>query len=66
MPNPDPALDVPFLSNFIRECHWMQKSKNWRDRLLYRLAKDKLDTLTQQALAEGQEPKGKWEKKVAK
>jgi hypothetical protein len=64
--NPNPSIDVQYLSRFLRECHWMRKSKKWHERLLYRLASAHLDTLTQRALAEGQEPKGKWQEKVTK
>ena len=51
--NPDPQLDSPFLSAFLRECHWMRKSRCWKERLLFRLAKAHLDTLTQRAIASG-------------
>ncbi len=44
----------------------MKKSKDWKLRLLYRLATAHLDTLTKQALAEGKEPEGKWQQKVKK
>jgi hypothetical protein len=58
--NPDPQLDTRFLSGFLRECHWMRKSRCWKERLLIRLAKAHLDTLTQQAIGSGvaQQPPG--------
>lgn len=64
--NPNPPLDQAFLSRFLRECHWMRRSKKWHERLLYRLAVAHLDTLTQRALAKGQEPEGKFQKMVKK
>ncbi len=64
--NPNPPLDQAFLSRFLCECRWMKKSKDWKLRLLYRLATAHLDTLTKQALAEGKEPEGKWQQKVKK
>src|SRR5437762_1056335 len=44
--NPNPPLDIPHLAAFCRECHWMRKSRNWKERLLYRLATAYLDVLT--------------------
>ncbi len=51
--NPDPPLDIPHLSSVVRECGYMARSKCWKERLLLRLAKAHLDTLTQRAIAEG-------------
>ena len=65
--NPNPPLDIATLSAFCRECHWMRKSRNWKDRLLYRLATAYLDVLTQRAIAEGAvEQQNKWQKIVQK
>jgi hypothetical protein len=61
--NPDPKLDAAFLSAFCRECHWMRRSKDWKERLLLRLAKAHLDTLTQQAIA-GEKPEKTWQSRV--
>ena len=49
--NPNPPLDIVYLSAFCRECHWMRKSSNWKERLLYRLATAYLDVLTQMTLS---------------
>jgi len=49
------TVDIPHLSSIVRECGYMAKSRCWKERLLFRLAKDKLDQLTQQAIAEGVE-----------
>lgn len=48
--NPNPPLDIAHLSAFCRECHWMRKLRNWKERFLYRLATAYLDVLTQQCL----------------
>jgi Xaa-Pro aminopeptidase len=66
--NPNPPLDIDFLSTFLRECRWMRKSKDWKERLLSRLAQAHLDVLTQQALEKGSpglEEKS-WQGKVRK
>jgi hypothetical protein len=65
--NPNPPLDIPHLSAFCRECHWMRKSRSWKERLLYRLATAYLDVLTQRAIAAcAAEPENKWQKVVRK
>jgi hypothetical protein len=65
--NPNPPLDIATLSAFCRECHWMRKSRNWKERFLYRLATAYLDELTQRALAAGAaEQQNKWQKVVKK
>jgi hypothetical protein len=65
--NPNPPLDIPYLSAFCRECRWMRRSPNWKERLLYRLATAHLDVLTQRAIAAGTpEPENKWQKAVRK
>ncbi len=64
--NPDPPLTNEFLAAFLRECSWMRKSKDWKERLLYRLAKFALDTITQQALKGVDEAEKKWQGKVKK
>ena len=51
--NPNPPLDIPHLSSLVRECGYMARSKNWKERLLLRLAKAQLDHLTQRAIDEG-------------
>lgn len=65
--NPDPPLDVAHLAALCRACRWMRRSRNWKDRLLYRLAQAHLDLLTQQAL-EGGVPREekKWTQAVKK
>lgn len=63
--NPNPPLDIPHLSAFCHECHWMRKSRNWKERLLYRLATAYLDVLTQRAIAaSAAEQENKWQKAV--
>ena len=47
----DPPLDIDFLSAFVAKSRWMLKRGNWKERLLFRLARAYLDTLTQKAVA---------------
>jgi hypothetical protein len=56
--NPSPPLDTEFLSDFVRKCHWMRKSRDWKERLLWRLAEAHLDLLTQQSLTPGEKEPG--------
>ena len=65
--NPNPPVDIPHLSAFCRECHWMRKSRCWKERLLFRLAKAHLDRLTQHAIEQGtKEEEKKWQQIVKK
>jgi hypothetical protein len=65
--NPNPPLDIPHLSALCRECRWMRRSPNWKERLLYRLATAYLDVLTQRAMATtATEAENKWQKIVKK
>lgn len=72
---PDPPLNVAFLSAFLNKSRWMAKHGNWKERLLYRLARAYLDVLTREAITgsggvEGSEtaprPEGKWTQRVKK
>lgn len=72
---PDPSLNVVFLSAFLNKSRWMAKHGNWKERLLYRLARAYLDVLTREAITgssgvEGSEtaprPEGKWTQRVKK
>jgi hypothetical protein len=65
--NPNPPLDIAYLSAFCRECHWMRKSRHWKERFLYRLAKAHLEVLTQRAIEKAAtERENKWQKIVKK
>jgi hypothetical protein len=62
---PDPPLDIAFLSAFVAKGRWMRKYGDWKEKLLYRLAKAYLDVLTQQAIASDVAgPEEKWTSKV--
>lgn len=72
---PDPPLNVAFLSAFLNKSRWMAKHGNWKERLLYRLARAYLDVLTREAITgssgvQGTEtappPEGKWTRRVKK
>jgi hypothetical protein len=72
---PDPPLNVAFLAAFLDKSRWMAKHGNWKERLLYRLARAYLDVLTQKAITgsngvQGTEaapqPEGKWTRRVKK
>lgn len=71
---PDPPLSLAFLAAFVDKSRWMAKHGNWKERLLYRLARAYLDVLTREALRssgdQGEEavprPEGKWTRRVKK
>jgi hypothetical protein len=74
-PPPDPPLNVAFLSAFVNKSRWMAKHGDWKERLLYRLARAYLDVLTREAITgssggQGAEtvpkPEGKWTRRVKK
>lgn len=62
---PDPPLTAEFLAAFVNKSRWMLKHGNWKERLLFRLAKAYLDRLTQAAIAADMNDKGsKWTDRV--
>jgi len=64
---PDPPLDIGFLSAFVAKSRWMPKRGDWKERLLYRLAKAYLVVLTQNAIAtDVAEQETKWAQRVSK
>ena len=64
---PDPPLDIAFLSAFVAKSRWMAKRGDWKERLLYRLAKAYLTVLTQNAIAEDvAEQETQWRKRVSR
>lgn len=72
---PDPPLNVAFLSAFVDKSRWMVKHGDWKERLLYRLARAYLDVLTREAITssngvQGAEtapkPEGTWTRRVKK
>lgn len=72
---PDPPLNTAFLAVFLDKNRWMAKHGDWKERLLYRLARAYLDVLTQKAITgssggQGAEtaprPEGKWTQRVKK
>lgn len=64
---PDPPLTIAFLAAFVTRSRWMRRHRDWKKRLLYRLAKEHLDMLTRQAIATDMvEQETKWASRVRK